>query len=255
MNMKEKKIVCIVSIEAQKIDGSIHNTLIDVYGQNLTQLDFYNNFLINLSNKNRYKYLIMSKSEISLVENIKSSDNWEIVFVADNKVDFNDRNVFNNNALVMYHSFPPDTDKRINDLENFYQIVIKKRKGCHENYRDGGYIILNDLINAYNNENNQFDPIEFDKAKNELIKWFYPEEMLKKLNKALEFLHSSLGGEVADIKSLQEIGFNLNAFFEHEKEQKTLEEWINNCIGKKDNAYLQALAIVRDALLKQAGVE
>lgn len=78
----------------------------------------------------------------------------------------------------------------------------------------------------------------------------------KRLELVLEFLHNSLGGKPANTSKLTngDDAFDLSLKYKSAKVEKTLEEWIKDLQGKKDYEYNIALAIVRDALLEQAGV-
>ncbi|GAB1472694.1 hypothetical protein MASR2M69_01350 [Bacteroidota bacterium] len=65
-----------------------------------------------------------------------------------------------------------------------------------------------------------------------------------------------LGGTPADISILKngDEKFNLLQIYKKEKIEKKLEDWIKDLKGKNGDEYNNALAIVRDALLEQAGV-
>jgi len=78
----------------------------------------------------------------------------------------------------------------------------------------------------------------------------------KRLELVLEFLHNSLGGKPAStsiITNGDEV-FDLSLKYKKDKVEKTLEKWIEDLKGKKGGEYNEALSIVRDALLEQAGV-
>lgn len=201
------------------------------------------------------KYLFISQSGAFFDE---PNEEWDIVLIWDGydgeekvgNVDFTDVAVFNKDTtLLMYHDKP---DKLLT-LDSAK--VRKPKEGHHENDENLGYTLLNYLIKEWDATatSPKFKQPGYDQAKEKLIKWFGLNE---KLNKALGFLHGSIGGKPASTSILtngDEV-FDLSLKYKKDKVEKEIEKWIKDLQWKKDDEYNIALAIVRDALLEQAGV-
>ena len=185
------------------------------------------------------KYLFISESQVSNSE----IANWDIVLNTDDNVNFDDTKVFNReNSLVMFHQFPTDSANKLSGK------ALKFIRGYHDNDEGHGYTLLKFLILAWDDQKDKFKQPKYNQAIEKLIKWF---RLNVKLNKALYFLHMSLGDTPAD----QSILKNGEEKFDFLKDfnGKTLNTWIESLNGKTGDEYKKTLADVRDALLKEAG--
>jgi len=208
-------------------------------------------------------YLIISKAGgYKLLSNLEQEKNWDILLIYDKNTNENIAksgafvNFLPENSLVMWHENAGHngflTKENLNDCLKDGKIK-KYLAGMHDTQPYNGYAKLSFLIDAWDDTVNKFKSQDYDKAKEELVKWFRLNE---KLNKALEFLHGSLGGKHALTSILTDGAetFELSQNYKIDKVEQALGKWIIDLEGKKDDEYNIALAIVRDALLEQAGV-
>lgn len=262
MDTTKIKIICIVKNDSSdNSSGLIH--AFDGDTNDFIKKYFYESktdFSTLFGNQTNYKYLLINKnSVIPKNEPPSNQDVWDILLVCDN-IDDDAKNSneikeikkipFTPKTLVMYHQQPQEVNKYFNDLQN-NNIIRKCKEGHHEPNPEEGYQLLLELTKAWNGT--EFESQAYAEAKRKLIKWFSLNE---KLNKALEFLHKSLGGTPADISILKNVDeqLNLQVMLKNDNKEKTLQEWIDVLKVKKGIEYNQTLAIVRNALLEQAGV-
>jgi len=209
MGTNSQKVVCIFN----------KDRLSNALGNKLYESSFRKTYMLN------NKKVFLSESNISFDEPFNG---WEILLHADNYVDFTDKDIFNENTLVMHHTTPANSVDGLSKTN-----VIKYKQGKHENKVEDGYTLLKYLISAWNEKENKFKPKEYEEAKQKLIDWFGLKE---KLNAALEFLHKCLAGDMQDLP---------NNFSSCEKHFNT---W-------KTNQSIDGLSDLRDVMLKEVGVD
>ncbi len=227
--------------------------------------NFHTNFgyPANDNNKTVFHFLPGNeKCKNNEMEQFAIPEKWDIVLMCDS-LDINNNNnkiffekLCTSKTLVLFHKKNEDSNYMRN-CETIFNELLKSKKlkkykcGRHESDDNNGYELLSGIFKAWNGAN--FDIQSYNQAKEKLIKWFGLNEKLKK---ALEFLHSSLGGTPASTSILTngDEKFDLSFKYKKDKVEKTLEEWINDLKGNKGDDYYKALAIVRDALLEHAGV-
>lgn len=264
--MENLKIVCLIQNDNTRTDKG----LISAFGQDseselnqftkekLYYFDNEGNFITQFGRgENKPKFVFISKSEGRIKPSIVD-DNWEIAFVSDdfaNSINDFPEILFDENTLLMYHTTPSIEGSSINKIQvNGKTKFLKKgKKGEHTYQQNEGFARLYKITEAWKETDKPgkytFDKADYEAAKKNIIDWF---NLKAKLNATLEFLHKSLGGTPAstDILTSNDDPFD----FEKEVNGKTLPKWIVGLIGKTGVEYNQALANVRDALFKEAGI-
>ena len=251
MDTTNCKIICIVKNDSSSPSEGLRQAFHEKTN-NFVRKYFYtdsNTFSTCFGNNTDKKFLLIkqgsAKSQNGLPENVEA---WDILLVCDNvPLDDIKKIPFTGETLVMYHQVPTDAKQTFEDLQKEKKIK-KCKQGSHVHDPDEGYTLLLELTQAWNGTN--FDNQRYNQAKEKLIKWF---DLNEKLNKALEFLHSSLGENPADTKILTEGDepFDLSNYY---YKDESLQNWIDKLNDKTGYAYNAALANVRDALLWHAGV-
>lgn len=194
------------------------------------------------------KFLLITKEgKPQLKKIITNEDEWDILLVSqDVSISNFPKDFFNNNMLIMPHYGQPN----LNDITGLTNVVKKVKPAHHDPSQDEGYFHLKRITDAWDETRDKFDSAKYTHAKVKLINWFALNE---KLNKALEFLHCSLGERPPKISILTEGGEKFELAKDiHQK--KSLQEWVDNLRGKTGNEYKIALADLRDALLSHSGI-
>lgn len=254
MDTNNYKIICIVKNDSNRASEGLRHAFHEETNEFIKK-NFYidsRNFSSEFGNNTANKFLLIKQDSVKPMNGSQiNSEAWDILLVCDN-VDLKDIKEipFTGETLVMYHNDPTDAKKTFEDLQK-EQKIRKCKQGAHVHDPDQGYTLLLELTKAW--KDNNFVHQEYNQAKEKLIKWFGLNE---KLNAALELLHGSLGGTAAETNILTNgyEKFNLSQIYKKEKIEKKLEDWIKDLEGKKEDEYNITLAIVRDALLEQAGV-
>lgn len=256
---KDFKIICFVrnELEQGRLKGLFH-----VFGDSFhpDECPFISKFIYYQGNVNKgikfglnvdNKFLLISKDkEPEIKSTITNNDVWDILLVSQD-ITFPQNFTFSKEMLVMYHGNNNENKQYVEN--NIKENVRKIKPGHHEPREEEGYFYLKGIADAWDAKNVKFKLPDYDLSKEKLIKWFGLNE---KLNAALELLHGSLGGTAAKTNILTNgyEKFNLSQIYKKEKIEKKLEDWIKDLKGKNGEEYNNALAIVRDALLEQAGV-
>ena len=196
-------------------------------------------------------YLLISKAGYKLVNKLGQEKNWDILLIYDKNTKDNYAkcgaflDFLPKNTLIIWHENAGNNGFLTRDiLHNWLKDgkIKKYLTGMHDIQTYNGYAKLSFLIDAWDDTDKKFKPQDYDKAKEELVKWFHLNE---KLNAALEFLHDCLGDNIGDTKILTDAGFVLNA----KVNGKSIQELINEFTkGFK----IPALKELRDALLEIA---
>lgn len=254
MDTTNCKIICIVENDSNSPGEGLRQAFHEETNK-FIQKYFYTNsslFSSEFGNNTPNKFLLIKHDSVKPMGGPpENGEAWDILLVCDN-VPLGDikKIPFTGETLVLYHQKPTDAKKTFEDLQKEKKIR-KCKQGAHIHYPMEGYTLLKDLTAEWNGT--EFETQKYNQAKEKLIKWFGLNE---KLNKALEFLHSSLGGKPASTGILTngDEKFELSLKYKNDVVEKTLQEWINELNSKKGAEYNKALANVRDALLEQAGV-
>lgn len=255
MGTKKYKIVCFVNNEVHDGIG-----LYNAFGNTLNYNPFVSKYLYVNSTKilgnNGNNYLLISeKNGAELKGEISLNDIWDIILIRDdlfNAVSDYPLCLFAPETLVMYHNTPFNSYAQLQEKQTSKE--IRKCKEGHHIYGDvHGYTILSKLLenDIWNTDCEKIiNSQKYNEAINFIIKWF---DLNEKLNKALEFLHNSLGGKPADINILKKGDETFDLTNDIYKD-KSLQGWIDVLKGKTSNKYDATLADVRDALLWHSGV-
>lgn len=249
------KIICIVKNDSDSNDTGLiqafnrnQNAFIKKY---LYQYNGLTDFSDMFGNNTDYKYLNINQNLVTPKKTPPSNEEaWDILLVCDNvDIDEIKKIPFTPETLVMYHQEPIIVNQFFIQLQTEKKIR-KCKEGHHEPDEKDGYYHLLDLTNAWNGYN--FDSQKYTLAKEKLIHWF---DLNEKLNKALEFLHKSfrIRPAMSDILTEGQEIYNLQKEFKKGNEEKKLSKWIEELDKKEGVNYINALAIVRDALLEQLG--
>jgi len=248
MEKKDFKIVCV-------IDSYTSNKNIFYATSRRANLNIFTSAIGRLSETS--PLLFINQTGFS---NECNDNTWDILLIFDRNNQ--DANIAKNGTfisflpdktLIMWHGnaerFLP---KKTLDSWVSNQKIRKYKQGMHDTRPENGYELLSWLIDAMDDTSKppKFKSSEYDAAKEKLFKWFGLNE---KLNKALEFLHSSLGEKPADTKFLTEGDETFDLTNDIYKD-KSLQEWIDMLKGKTRDKYDATLADVRDALLWHSGV-
>lgn len=254
MDTNKFKIICIVKNDCYDNNRGLirafneqTNKFIETYFYK-EQTEFSELF----GNQTIYKYLLLNQnSVVHLNVPPNKNDVWDILLVCDNvdaeatKIDeIKEINKipFTPETLVMYHQEPTAVNDYFKTLQEEKKI-LKCMEGHHESNTKDGYLLLLDLTKAWNDTD--FNPQEYNQAKEKLIHWFGLNE---KLNAALEFLHQSLDNKFAVTDILTR-----NGLFKLDTKIPTKDKTLKDLIEYKENkTHNEALKDVRDALLEIA---
>jgi hypothetical protein len=251
METHKFKIACIVDnySNGKKLATTFENDNIKVMPLNTK---YFNNI------SNDIPFLLITKEEKPLHQaSLTAKDNWDILLILDKNEEENQAKCLNflesftTDTLVMWHINAEDflPEKTLQEIMGKGNIK-KYKKGMHSSGDNNGYALLQNLVMAWDNKTEKFIPVQYDDAKKKIIEWFGVND---KLNAALQFLHECLGDTPAKLDVLTK-----EEFTEEDLGNKNPEGSIHNLYknmeGKKNGEYIKELRVLRDAVLKKAGV-
>lgn len=229
----DKRIVLICNFSDDQGRG-----ILKILGIEHDSSPFVQNYLYDCKDKHYSPRITQSTPYLYLRQDAistKSINGWQALLIADTLAtkDY-PRDIFDSDTLVMYHTAPSNIAKYLEQIT-----ISSKKQGQHEPGDENGYPLINYLVGAYDEIQQNFKEAEYKDAIDKLIEWFSVDDVLEtKLN----LLHDCLHPNKVPNSLNKLLTPEYSGAFENFKSEVTGKTWC-------DKEYIEALTELRRSLL------